>query len=120
MGHSSLRKIPRVPEGRRIELQIQTFPLLVWPPHVLVIDRELKTGSRRLIITYTQRARPRLCFIFICLVFDIVHLLHAFLFVWIMLFKMQARRFSWFPATVAVKSELIIHLPSNGFPFLSI
>lgn len=57
MGYPSLRKIPRVPEGRRIEIQIQSFPFLVWLP-----DRELKTGSRRLIITYTQCARPRFCF----------------------------------------------------------
>lgn len=42
LGYPSLRKIPRVPEGRRIELQIQSFPFLVWPPHVLV-----QTGNRK-------------------------------------------------------------------------
>lgn len=46
-------------EGRRIERQNQSFPLLVGP--CLGPGPELRTGSRRLIITYTQCARPRFC-----------------------------------------------------------
>lgn len=48
-------EIPKY-EGARIEHQIQSFPLSVGP--CLGSGQELRTGSRRLIITYTQCARP--------------------------------------------------------------